>query len=64
MTSRILPLAGTVLIAGLIGSSAHAHRIEAPLTTDNPAFDIHHADIVRKDTTLEFTMYFEGGAGT
>jgi len=64
MTSRILPLAGTVLIAGLIGSSAHAHRIEAPLTADNPAFDIHHADIVRKDTTLEFTMYIEGGAGT
>ncbi|WP_336081974.1 hypothetical protein [Thalassospira sp. CH_XMU1448-2] len=64
MTARILPLAGAILISGLIESSAYAHQIEAPLTADYPAFDIHHADIVRKDTSLEFTMYFKGRPGT
>ncbi|MBV17595.1 MAG: hypothetical protein CMO05_09005 [Thalassospira sp.] len=64
MNARILSLAGAALIAGVVDSSAYAHRIEAPLTADHPAFDIHHADIVRKDTTLELTMHFEGRPGT
>lgn len=58
-------LAGcAVLIAGAVTSSAYAHQIEAPLAADKPAFDIHHADIIRKDTVLEFSMHFEGQPGT